>query len=131
MDQSKSNALGNDSEKEAMERGTAFLAAASQTSNLAARYVSMLQSTRNETKQKENKHNGMHRNAVETAFSQRNDKSDAAQAIMRPLSQPSPQLPGDLELPDENSMDFDDWLLGVGLPQQLLPLNHFNSGYLL
>jgi hypothetical protein len=129
MDESKSNALGNGSEKEAMERGTAFLAAASQTSNLAARYVSMLQSTRNETKQKEN--NGIHRNAAETAFSQKNDKSDAAQAIMRPLSQPSPQLPGDLELPDENSMDFDDWLLGVGLPQQLLPLDHFNGGYLL
>lgn len=34
-------------------------------------------------------------------------------------------------MPDEGGMDLDGWLLGVGLPQHVLPFGDVNSGYLL
>jgi hypothetical protein len=149
MDRPKLELLGSDplDREETMERGMEFLKAASQTSNLAGRYVAMLQrimsnkAKHGNTRPHLNNNITDHSNHEVTSSSlQRNNAPDVttSQAIpppQTPLQQPQTPTAGLQNLQDDVAslagMNLDDWLLGVGLPQNFLSLDYANGGFLL
>jgi len=136
MDKSRLELLGQELEQETLECGMEFLKSAGNTSNLAAKYVTMLQCVRNQTKQwsKDNvQSNRMHGNGFGLA-SQQTRNLEASKSPLTSTAQPQFQAhgqqnsQGDIDL---DGMNFDDLLFGTGLPQDVLSFNYPNGGFLL
>jgi hypothetical protein len=142
MEESKLEMLGQEREQvqetlETLELGMEFLKAASTTSSLAARYVTMLQSVRNQGKQ-------------DMRIGKPEDTLGAASARMANIgveqtpvigvanAQEQMQMQmggnglgaqrGEIDL---DGMNFDDFLFGIGLPQDVLSFDYPNNGFLL
>jgi hypothetical protein len=136
MDKSRLKLLGQELEQETLECGMEFLKSAGNTSNLAAKYVTMLQRVRNQTKQGSQDNvqsNRMHGNGFGLVAQQTNNL-EASQSPLTSTAQPQLQAhgqqnpQGDVDL---DGMNFDDLLFGTGLPQDVLSFNYPNGGFLL
>jgi hypothetical protein len=126
MDKSKLELLGYEQEGEIFEWGMEFLTAASTTSMLAARYAAMLQGVRPRSSHDDAL------SAVEQGEGWLPGSSRAGD-----LSMPQPGIQpwqfrglhnarGDIDL---DGMNFDDLLLGTGLPQDIISLGYPSGGY--
>ncbi|KAH8805132.1 fungal-specific transcription factor domain-containing protein [Xylogone sp. PMI_703] len=128
MDKQRLEMLGIQPDIETLDCGMEFLRSAANTSSLAAKYVMMLQHVRNRTKT-DNANNG-------SMLGLDSQMSNLNTPHMQPLSSEQLQLQaqelrnplGDIDL---DGMNFDDFLLGTGLPQDVLSFEYPNSGFFL
>jgi hypothetical protein len=130
MDKAKLELLDYKHEDNVLQWGMEFLKAAGNTSTLAARYVTMLQNVRRKMKQNGVPNNRLRDNIVATPPS----TSD--------LIMPEPSANSELQqwqfnglqneggALDLDGMNFDDLLLGTGLPQGFISFDYPPNGYL-
>ena len=116
MDQSSRELLGIEIDLDAMEYGMEFLRAASKTSTLAAKYVSMLELVQDAVKQGNRPENRNPLIAGVNALPQGNRQAEDAQLGLGSSVQMPSQMLEMQDAPDFENLNFDDWLFGLGLP---------------
>jgi hypothetical protein len=130
MDKAKLELLDYKHEDNVLQLGMEFLKAAGNTNTLAARYVTMLQSVRPKMKQNgvPNNRHGENRVAM--------PPSTSDLIMPEPSANSELQEWGFFELQNEggtldlDGMNFDDLLLGTGLPQSFISLDYPPDGSL-
>jgi hypothetical protein len=123
MDKSKLELLGYKQEDKILEWGMEFLKAASTTSTLAARYVTMLQGVRPK----------MGQNSVPSGLEHREDvvimpQPPTTSGMQQWRLNELHNAGGELDL---DGMNFDDLLFGTGLPQDIISFDYPPDGFLL
>lgn len=130
MDKSKLELLNYKHEDDVLQWGMDFLKAASNTNTLAARYVTMLQSVRPKMKQNGVPNNLYREDIVATP------PSTSDHIMPEPSTNPELQqwrfneLQNEAEALDLDGMNFDDLLLGTGLPQEFISFDYPPDGVL-
>lgn len=131
MDKSRLELLGYEPEEESLEWGMEFIVAASSKSALAARYVTMLQRVRGQSKQDSAQVSTNFGNNLGAEPQQTNDMTHMATASTEQIPSQSNGLHnwwGEIDL---DGMNFDDLLFGTGLPQDVMSFDYPNGGFLL
>ena len=127
MDKSKLELLGYEQEDEIFEWGMEFLVAASTTSTLASRYTGMLQSVRpkladNGPEEQRGSWLPVSSTTVDSLITQSANTSGAEPWQSRGMHNANGEI-------DLDGMNFDDLLLGTGLPQEIIPFSYPHSAY--
>jgi hypothetical protein len=134
MDKSRLKLLAQDQEYETIEWGMEFLKTASNTSDLAARYLAMLRRVRDQTRQADVQSSETLADGLGCASSQTNNIDDASQPPLISSTAKAPWQTNSLQNPrgefDIDGMNFDELLFGTGLPQDVFSFDYPNAAFL-